>query len=456
MRLRLMAWAMLSASSLTLAGCGITYFSPTVRQQAAGMDVRVVPLTAETVLLANRAPYAPRSLPAAFSQVAGGSGGPRGLGALPEPPAFPEERPAALELRLPPDAMPGPFRLGAGDVIRLASRTAGDAAATALTGSPLAQSQANEFTVRDDGTIALPDIGAIPVEGMTLDEAESAIFERFLDAGIDPVFSLEVSAFNSQRATVGGSVGSPTLVPITLNPVDLGEALTSAGGIQVADEEFASIRIYREGELYQIPLVTFYRQADLQDLPVLPGDAIFVDTSYDLERALAFYRQQIDVISLRSASRSQALSELSAEIGLRRSALEEQRSNFQTQLSLDAVDRDYVYLTGEVNEQSRWPLPFNQTATLADVLYDNGGFSTATGNPAQIYVLRPSTDPASFGAVTAWHLDATSAANLTLAARMEVRPDDIIFIEEQPITRWNRALQQFLPSLISTVSSATE
>ena len=56
--------------------------------------------------------------------------------------------------------------------------------------------------------------------------------------------------------------------------------------------------------------------------------------------------------------------------------------------------------------------------------------------------------------VTAWHLDARNAANLTLATRFEMRPNDIIFIEEQPITRWNRAFQQFFPSLLSSAESA--
>jgi polysaccharide export outer membrane protein len=37
-----------------------------------------------------------------------------------------------------------------------------------------------------------------------------------------------------------------------------------------------------------------------------------------------------------------------------------------------------------------------------------------------------------------------------------LRPDDIVFVEEQPITRWNRAFQQFFPSLINTATSAVE
>jgi polysaccharide export outer membrane protein len=54
--------------------------------------------------------------------------------------------------------------------------------------------------------------------------------------------------------------------------------------------------------------------------------------------------------------------------------------------------------------------------------------------------------------VTAWHLDARNAANFVLATQFELRPNDIIFIEEQPITRWNRAFQQFFPTVFTAVT----
>jgi polysaccharide export outer membrane protein len=36
-----------------------------------------------------------------------------------------------------------------------------------------------------------------------------------------------------------------------------------------------------------------------------------------------------------------------------------------------------------------------------------------------------------------------------------MQPNDIVFIAEQPITRWNRALNQIFPSIISTANAAT-
>ena len=53
------------------------------------------------------------------------------------------------------------------------------------------------------------------------------------------------------------------------------------------------------------------------------------------------------------------------------------------------------------------------------------------------------------GQVTAWHLNAENVINITLATRLEMRPNDIIFIEEQPITKWSRAFQQAFPILVN-------
>ena len=147
------------------------------------------------------------------------------------------------------------------------------------------------------------------------------------------------------------------------------------------------------------------------------------------------------------------MNELSAEIAIRRNQLAEERSNFRDRLEIEAVDRDYVYMTGEVGEQIRYPMPFERQSSLADALYEAGGVAESTGNPGQIYVLR---DANNNGQVTAWHLDGSNVVNMVLATRFELRPNDVVFVAEQPVTRWNRVVQQMVPSLIlSGVNAAT-
>ncbi len=443
--------ALLLATALSLSGCGVTYVSPLVNQGDAGDNVQVVPMTREGVALANRAPYAPRELPAVFSQIAGSAAGSgtSGVG-LPPSPEIPTLTPGSLELRPPPPATVTPYLIGVGDLVQLATRTAAAQAEDLVSGEIAGDELRQTYTVRDDGAIALPEVGTVQIGGLTIDEAEQQLFQRFIEAGIDPNFSLEIAEFNSQVISVGGDVAEPTNLPVTLNPLTLDEAITAVGGFAVSSPEFASIRIYRDGTLYQIPLSNYVQDGDLRGLTLAPGDSIFVDTTYDLDRALEFYAQQIEIAGLRRSERSAALAELQAEIDARRAALDEARDLFGTRLELGAEERDFVYLAGEVGDQGRFPLPFGRQASLADALFESDGFERGTGNPSQIYVLRAPSDLSQ--PVTAWHLDARNAANFVLATQFELRPNDIIFIEEQPITRWNRAFQQFFPTVFTAVT----
>ena len=302
--------------------------------------------------------------------------------------------------------------------------------------------------MQDDGAIAVPDVGRIRLAGLTLEEAEAQLFQSLVENRIDPTFSLEIAEFNSKRVSIGGAVAGPAIIPIALTPLYLDEAIALSGGIATPDVDFASIRIYRDGTLYQIPLVQYLSEPELQKTRLIAGDSVFVDTEFELEKAQAFFAEQITLAQFRQQSRVQALAELTAEVDLRRAALAETRANFQSRIALDAVARDYVYLTGEVAKPGRFPLPFGRQATLADALYADGGFSTETGNPGQIYVLRSAIED--LGAVTAWHLDARSVSNLLVATRFNLLPNDIVFIAEQPVTRWNRVVQQLVPSLITT------
>ena len=231
--------------------------------------------------------------------------------------------------------------------------------------------------------------------------------------------------------------------------------MAAAGGITVEDQDYASIRLYRDGTLYQIPLSQLYSRASLTKTRLLPGDAIFVDTAYELVRAQEYFAQQITLVQARQAARASALQELQFEVSLRRSSVEEARSNYQTRRELGADDREYVYLAGEVGTQSRFALPFERKASLADALYDAGGVASSTGDVSQVYVLRASSDPRELGAITAWHLDARNAANFALAPKFELRPDDIIFIAQQPVTKWSRAVSQILPQILSVGSAVS-
>ena len=171
-----------------LAACGAIYFSPQVPNVTDdGSKVRIIPMTAESVMVANRSTYRPKTLPAIFSQTAGGGSGLRGAGPTPDPALTARVRPEALETRVPPAVTQGPYRIGVGDVVLLA--TPSGTTVEELAGLLAAQNSRQGYTVQDDGAIAIPDIGRVNITGLTLEEAEAEIFQTLVTNQIDPTFA---------------------------------------------------------------------------------------------------------------------------------------------------------------------------------------------------------------------------------------------------------------------------
>ena len=62
-----------------------------------------------------------------------------------------------------------------------------------------------------------------------------------------------------------------------------------------------------------------------------------------------------------------------------------------------------------------------------------------TAKRSQVYLLRGKDS------IVAYHLDAQSPTRLIVAEAMELRPNDILYVAEQPIMSFNRTLATILP-----------
>lgn len=419
--------ALLLIFCFSLMGCDVIYHAPRVSDQVPDADVSIIPLTAAAARTANLSTYFPRTLPAAFFQNVGTGSGPFGTGGLPRPASSQQFRSSNIETRLPSPVPNTPYQIGIGDIL-IISTLQSASSIEEQSGLLTSQNRRENYTVQDDGSVAIPDVGRVQMAGLSLEDAETELFQALVSDNLDPTFSIEVSEFNSKRVSVGGAVNTPETLPITLTPLSLQEAIVAAGGATAVDTEFTAVRLYRNGQIYQVP----YDALPNTDVTLIAGDSIFVNTSYELEEAQAYFAEQI---ALRQE---------------RQDAVTSERNAFEDRLAADAVIRDYVYLTGEVQTQGRFPLPFGRQATLADALFEQGGSIPDTGNPGEIYLLRGINDVQ----VHAFHLDGRNPINMLNATKIELRPNDIIFVSQQPVTRWNRVVQQLVPSLILFGASA--
>jgi polysaccharide export outer membrane protein len=427
---RSMKRAILVFIALTLTGCGIAYQPTSVRDDASA-NIRVVHLTPETVLEANGSPYTPQIWPNAFVSIddldKNGNYDER------QDLSFASQRlVGVIEWRMP-KLEPMAYMIGVGDVLTLNMQLK-ESLGDVLNGLVASQTSQRGYRVQEDGTISIPDIGRVVIGGLTLQEAESVMYQLLLARGVSPSFSVEITEFNSQKISISGNIKSPGILPLTLQPLYLDEAIYESGGFVISDASFIIVRLYRNESIYQIFGPELYNQTDTNKILLKDGDTIVVDVTDEYDRTLG----------LRQEARAKRLQEIEKET----EAKENDANSLLSRMKYGSIAREYVYVIGEVLQQSRYTLPFEHKAVLADALLESGGgVSSLTGNPKQIYVLRGGADLKNFAPITALHLDAKNAANFLLATRLELRPKDVVFVGTQPITDWNRMIKQLIPSL---------
>jgi polysaccharide export outer membrane protein len=416
------------------AGCDMAYRSSSLLKEGSA-NLHVVPITLETVLKANRSQYEPLKLPKAFASAdqAGGRAQYQINSLLLEKMDDIEQQSIVIETGLPEQLQPQPYLIGVGDVVMLSTPDAGNVV-EALNGLLASQNKRQGYTVQDDGAISVPDIGRVVIGGLKLHEAEDAISQKLVEKGFAKSFSIEIAEFNSQKVAVVGAVVSPGIEAIALQPLYLDEAISRRGGISINDASFVTVRLYRSGSIYQFSVFELYNNTEsILKILLKDGDRIAVETT----------REYDYLLGLRQQARSQSVMDTRNEMW----AKAEESQSFLSRLQYGAIPREYVYIIGDVGTQSRFILPFENKAVLADALLESGGVSPLFGNPQQIYVIRGTSDLTDLPSITALHLDATNVANFIFATRLELRPKDIVFVGAQPITNWNRMINQIIPSL---------
>ncbi len=180
---------------------------------------------------------------------------------------MPPVQAAAWQTAPPPAAPnPAPYRVRAGDAVRLDWLNFADADAD----------MNRTYPVRADGTIALKYVGALRVVGMSLLEVQAAVLSAFIpkiyNEGTLSVVAA-ISPANEPRVTVQGFVNRPGEHPLYST---LSRAIGSAGGFAPpAGEEIEIRRSDGRGGVETIR-VTRTQLLGGDDPPLLPDDTIIV------------------------------------------------------------------------------------------------------------------------------------------------------------------------------------
>ena len=115
-------------------------------------------------------------------------------------------------------------------------------------------------------------------------------------------------------------------------------------------------------------------------------------------------------------------------------------NNDQIEIEILAYKPGQVYaLSGNGSAQIVTIDP-SKRETLADVLFvPDGALSNILAKRSEVYLLR-GQNPS-----VAYHLDAQNVSRILVAAKTELRPNDIVYVADRPIISFSRTLAEILP-----------
>jgi polysaccharide export outer membrane protein len=293
------------------------------------------------------------------------------------------------------------YKIAAGDVLSVIVwdhpelNASGVSAASSLGDPTSVPPVASSYNVSDQGLIQFPYAGVVKLAGLTEYEARDLLVKRLSKYFKDPQVTLRVQAYRAGRVYVDGEVRTPGLQAVNDVPMTLPELIGRAGGLTpIADR--STVAVTRDGVTSLINLAQIVEQGfDPNKILLRNGDLV------------------------RVASREEAK----------------------------------VFVLGEILR------PMTQTLrdgrlTLNEALGDSGGVSQITGDPKQIYIVRPTSDTAR---PEIYHLDASTPIAYALADGFGLQAHDVIYVDPVPLVRWNRVISLILPSaqVLNTGKSIT-
>jgi len=288
---------------------------------------------------------------------------------------------------------PGPYRIGAGDILYI---TVWDHPELTVPAGPQQQLNAAGRPVQSDGTLFYPYIGSVDAAGKTPSELRALLATKLARYIESPQVDVSILTYASQRVWVTGASRQAATVPLTVTPLTLGDAI-SQSGLDAAQADLSGVRLTREGVTYSIDLDRLGRQG---------GGAtnIFLKAS--------------------------------------------------DHLYVPYLDRKEVFVVGEVNQPGAMSFKTSDIS-LSQALGRARGLQQSTSNGNAVYVIRGSNDLQDKPS-TVFHLEAKSPAAFAVASQFELLPGDVVFVGAAGVTRWSRFVNQLLPftSIISNAASA--
>jgi len=240
-----------------------------------------------------------------------------------------------------------------------------------------------QSNVGSKGNILLGDVGSISAVNRTLDDIYEEISNILIGKGIKPNFQLELTKFASKKAYLIQKNSSNIAIPLTSTAITLRELILQNKSSVTSNDGLSIILLKRNKQVFRMTEDQILDPKS-QDIWIIDGDHIEIES-------LNYKPGQ--VFALSGAG--------SAHV-----------------VSIDPSKRE----------------------TLADILFaENGALNNLLAKRSEVYLLR-GKNPS-----IAYHLDAQNVSRILVAAKTELRPNDIVYVADRPIISFSRTLAEILP-----------
>tara|TARA_B100000767_G_C19662855_1_gene491776 strand:- start:324 stop:1091 length:768 start_codon:yes stop_codon:yes gene_type:complete len=240
-----------------------------------------------------------------------------------------------------------------------------------------------EVVVGSRGNILIEGLGSFKAKNRSLAELQVDITRAISKLGQVPNFQLEITDYKSQEFFLITENYGSKAIALNKSQLNLKDAVLSNLSSNHNNKNLTIVELIRNGREYRMTLQEVLNQR---------GSETIIQNN-DTIRVKDFEYKPGQVFALSGAGNAQMV-------------------------SIDPSKRE----------------------TLADILFtEQGAFNNLLAKRSEVYLLR-GQNPSN-----AYHLDAQNVSRILVAAKTELRPNDIVYVADRPIISFSRTLLEILP-----------